>query len=415
MASISALNVLIFHTSSKYFYKNIHFRSIFYHYIVGFTEELQSKQNQLNPNKMNKNILFEPYNLNGLELKNRVVMAPMTRCRSDNAETKATALTALYYRQRASAGLLITEGTYVNRMAVGSINVPAIYTKAQVEGWKLVTTAVHNEGGKIFAQLWHVGRLSHPDLLDGKQPLAPTALNPLADIFTAEGFKPSVEAKEMTLEDIQQTIHDFKQAAINAMEAGFDGIEIHAANGYLLHQFFNLYSNKRQDKYGGSIENRARILLDILDEINGVMDSKRVGVRLNPSLHDMQGMMLDGESVEVHDYIVSKLNKYNLAYLHLTEPFTDVSKNPLAIQQVAKHYRSMFKGTLIINRKFDKELATQVLNDNEADLVAFGSPFIANPDLVERFRVNAPMNTPDPSTYYTPGAKGYTDYPTLHE
>lgn len=362
---------------------------------------------------MNKEILFESFDLKGLQLKNRIVMAPMTRSRSDNPGNVATELTALYYKQRSSAGLIITEGTYVSRDAVGAINVPAIYTDEQVEGWKLVTNAVHQQGGKIFAQLWHVGRLSHPDLLNGELPLAPSALNPMAQIFTFEGFKDTVEARKMTLEDIQRTISDFKNAAINAMKAGFDGVELHAANGYLLHQFFNLYSNTRQDQYGGSIENRARILFDILDELQTIMDIKQVGVRLNPSLHGIQGMMLDEESIAVHNYIVDKLNDYDLAYLHLTEPFTDISGNPLAIQEVAKHFRPIYKGTLIINRGFNKETANQVLNDGDADLVAFGAPYIANPDLVERFKVDAPLNQPDSSTFYTPGEKGYTDYPTL--
>jgi N-ethylmaleimide reductase len=362
---------------------------------------------------MNDQIIFEPYNLNGLSLSNRMVMAPMTRSRSANPGNVATELTALYYQQRASAGLIITEGTYVSREAVGYLNVPGIYTAEQVEGWKLVTDAVHQQGGKIFAQLWHVGRLSHPDLLDGELPLAPSALNPLAQAFTPEGFKDTVDARAMTPGQIKKTIHDFKQAAANAVEAGFDGVELHAANGYLLHQFFNLYSNKRQDQYGGSIKNRARILFDILDELHMVIDIRKVGVRLNPSLHGIQGMMLDEETVAVHDYIVAKLNEYDLAYLHLTEPFTDVSGNPWAIEEVAKRYRPLYDGTIIINRGFNKVTAGQVLNDGDADLVSFGVPFIANPDLVERFKANAPLSQADPSTFYTPGEKGYTDYPTL--
>lgn len=364
---------------------------------------------------MNNQLIFEPFNLNSLLLRNRVVMAPMTRNRSANPGNVATELTALYYQQRASAGLIITEGTYVSRDAVGYINVPGIYTEEQVKGWKLVTDAVHQQGGKIFAQLWHVGRLSHPDLLNGELPLAPSALNPLAQAFTPSGFKDTVAAREMTLEEIKKTINDFKQAALNAINAGFDGVELHAANGYLLHQFFNLYSNKRQDQYGGTIKKRARILFDILDELHAVIDIKRVGIRLNPSLHGIQGMMLDEESIAVHDYIVAKLNEYDLAYLHLTEPFTDVSNNPQAIQEVAKRYRPLYDGTIIINRGFSNESANQVLNNGDADLVAFGVPYIANPDLVERFKLGAPLNQPDPSTFYTPGEKGYTDYPTMAE
>lgn len=363
---------------------------------------------------MNDQLIFEPFNLNGLSLRNRIVMAPMTRSRSANPGNVPTELTALYYSQRASAGLIISEGAYVSRDAVGYINVPGIYTQQQVEGWKLVTDAVHKQGGKIFAQLWHVGRMSHPDLLNGELPLAPSALNPQVQAFTPTGFKDTVAARAMTPEDIQKTIQDFRQAAINAMKAGFDGVELHAANGYLLHQFFNLSSNKRQDEYGGSIEKRARILFDILNELHTVIDIGKVGVRLNPSLHGAQGMMLDEESIAVHDYIVTKLNNdYCLAYLHLTEPFTDVSGNSLAIQHVAKHFRPLYDGTLIINRGFNKQTANQVLNDGDADLVAFGVPFIANPDLVERFKADASLNQPDPSTFYTPGEKGYTDYPVM--
>jgi len=364
---------------------------------------------------MNDQIIFEPFNLKGLSLTNRMVMAPMTRSRSANPGNVATDLTALYYQQRASAGLIITEGTYVSSDAVGYLNVPGIYTEQQVEGWKLVTDAVHQQGGKIFAQLWHVGRLSHPDLLNGELPLAPSALNPLAQAFTPEGFKNTVDAREMTPGQIKKTINDFKQAAANAVEAGFDGVELHAANGYLLHQFFNLYSNKRQDQYGGSIKNRARILFDILDELYTVIDIRKVGVRLNPSLHGIQGMMLDEETVAVHDYIVAKLNEYDLAYLHLTEPFTDVSGNLWAIEEVAKRYRPLYDGTIIINRGFNKATASQVLNDGDADLVSFGVPFIANPDLVERFKADAPLSQADPSTFYTPGEKGYTDYPVMAE
>lgn len=364
---------------------------------------------------MKKQTLFESYDLKGIQLKNRVVMAPMTRSRSDNPDNVATELTAQYYKQRSSAGLIITEGTYISPAAVGAINVPAIYTKEQVDGWKLVTDAVHKQGGKIFAQLWHVGRLSHPDLLNGELPMAPSALNPFYQVFTNNGFKDTVVAREMTLEDIQKTISDFKNAAINAMKAGFDGVELHAANGYLLQQFFSQYSNARRDQYGGSIENRARILFDILDELQTIMGLNRVGVRLNPSLHGIQGMMLDKESIAVHNYIVAKLNDYDLAYLHLTEPFTDVSGNPFAIQEVVKHFRPIYKGTLIINRGFNKDTANQVLANGDADLVAFGTLYIANPDLVERFKIDAPLNQPDSSTFYTPGMKGYTDYPAFTE
>lgn len=360
-----------------------------------------------------KTLIFEPYTLNGLTLSNRIVMAPMTRSRADNQAHTATELIALYYSQRASAGLIITEGTFISPDAVGVINVPAIYSKEQVEGWKLVTDAVHKNEGKIFAQLWHTGAYSHPDVLEGKLPLAPSANNPHVQVFTTEGFKESVTAKEMSLEHIKKTITDFKQAAINAFNAGFDGVELHGANGYLLQQFFSKNSNWRTDEYGGSVENRARILFDILDELKTAVEITRVGVRLNPSLDGLMGISIDGETKAVYDYIVNRLNEYGLAYIHLLEPFTNVRENKNAIQEVAKHFRKIYNGTIIINRGFDKETADKILNDGDADLVSFGVPFIANPDLVERFKIDAPLNASDKETFYTPGAKGYTDYPTL--
>ncbi len=362
---------------------------------------------------MKQQALLQPYDMKGLELKNRIVMAPMTRSRSDNPAGAATELTAAYYGQRAGAGLIITEGTYVSEEASGYINVPGIYTDAQVKGWQLVTKAVHDKGGKIFAQIWHVGRLSHPDLLNGKLPLAPSALNPNIQAYTFDGFKDTVVPQEMTVADIKRTISDFKQAGANAMKAGFDGVEIHSANGYLFHQFFNLYSNHRTDEYGGSVENRARLLFEVIEALATVMPLNRVGARLNPSLHNAQGMMLDEGSIPVHEYIVGRLNDYDLAYLHLTEPFTPVDDIPYAVTQVAKHFRPLYKGTLIINKGFNGETGNTVIANGDADLVAFGVPFLANPDLVERIRQEAPLNAPDFNTFYTPGAKGYTDYPVL--
>lgn len=362
---------------------------------------------------MSQDKIFSPYTLGKNELSNRIVMAPMTRSRATNQAHAATELTAQYYSQRATAGLIITGGTFISPEAVGVINVPAIYSKEQIEGWRLTTDAVHKNGGKIFAQLWHTGAYSHPDVLGGKLPLAPSANNPHVQVFTPEGFKESVTAREMTLEDIKRTISDFKQAAINAFDAGFDGVELHGANGYLLQQFFSKNSNWRTDEYGSSVENRARILFDILDELKTAVDITRVGVRLNPSLDGLMGISVDDETKAIYDYIVNRLNEYGLAYIHLLEPFTDVSGNAYAIQEVAKHFRKIYNGTIIINRGFDKETAEKILNDGNADLVSFGAPFIANPDLVERFKVGARLNAPDKETFYTPGAKGYTDYPTL--
>ncbi|MDB5207637.1 MAG: NADH:flavin oxidoreductase [Flavisolibacter sp.] len=362
---------------------------------------------------MEKQILLSPYKVGSLELKNRMVMAPMTRSRSNNEGNVATKLTAEYYAQRATAGLQITEGTFISPKAVGFINVPAIYTNEQVEGWKLVTEAVHNEGGKIFAQLWHVGRLSHPDLHNGELPHAPSAINPHSQAYTEKGFVDTVTPKEMTIEDIQQTIQDFKNAAANAVKAGFDGVELHAANGYLLHQFFVGASNQRTDEYGGSIENRARILFETLDALKGVIEYSQVGVRFNPSSHNVFGMQIDEVTIPTFEYIIKRLNDYGLAYIHLTEPFTDVANVPFAVTEVAKHFRPLYNGTLIINKGFNKETGTKIIEDGHADLVAFGVPFLANPDLVKRFEIDAPLNKPDQKTFYSIGTKGYLDYPAL--
>jgi N-ethylmaleimide reductase len=359
--------------------------------------------------------LLTAYTLGDLELKNRVVMAPMTRSRADNPEKAPTDLHAEYYRQRASAGLIISEGSQISERAVGYINTPGIHTKAQVKGWKKVTSAVHEEGGKIFCQLWHVGRMSHPDFHGGALPLAPSAINPKSKSFTPEGFKETVAPKEMSLEEIKQTVTDFKQAAKNAMDAGFDGVEIHASNGYLLQQFFNRTSNVRTDAYGGSIENRARILFEIIDAIKEVMPENCIGVRMNPSLHGSFGMELDEESIPTHDYIAKKLNDYDLSYLHLSEPFTDVSKLPHAEPRIARHYRPLYKGTLIINSNFDEEKGNGVISAGEADLVSYGKLFISNPDLPLRFEQNAPLAEWDQKTFYTTGEKGYIDYPLLEE
>jgi len=355
--------------------------------------------------------LLQSYNLGDFELPNRIVMAPMTRSRADNSENKPTKkLQGVYYKQRASAGLIITEGSQVSSEAVGYINTPGIYTEEQVKGWKKVTKKVHKAGGQIFIQLWHVGRMSHPDFHEGNLPLAPSAINPNAKSFTPNGFKDTVSPKAMTLAEIEKTVKDFANAAKNAMKAGFDGVEIHSSNGYLFHQFFNATSNTRTDKYGGNIENRARFLFEVIDAIKKQMPENRIGLRLNPSLHGSFGMTLDKETIPTFDYIVDRLNNYNLAYLHLSEPFTDVSEVPFAVTEIAKHYRPIYKGTLMINNEFDQDKGNAVIERGEADLVAFGKPFISNPDLVERYAENIPLSKWDKDTFYTTGKKGYTDY-----
>lgn len=355
--------------------------------------------------------LLQSYTMGDLKLKNRVVMAPMTRCRADNPGKVATDLMAEYYAQRASAGLIISEGSQISRRAVGYMNTPGIHSDEQVEGWKKVTAAVHAKGGKMFIQLWHVGRMSHPDFHNGELPLSASAINPHSKCHTPYGAKETVTPKAMTLDEIKETIADYGNAAKNAMAAGFDGVEIHSSNGYLLHQFFSRTSNQRTDEYGGSIEKRARILFEVIDEVKKYVPENRIGVRLNPSLHGLFGMTLDEESIPTFDYIVNRLNNYALAYLHLSEPFTDVSDVTAAEPNIAQHYRPMYKGTLIINTAFDRETGNKIIAAGLADMVAFGKLFISNPDLVERFRDGIETADWDEDTFYTQGAEGYTDYP----
>jgi len=359
--------------------------------------------------------LLQPYK-NELELKNRIVMAPMTRSRANNPEKKPTDdLHGIYYEQRTSAGLIITEGSQVSEQAVGYIHTPGIYTKQQIEGWKMVTDRVHEKGGKIFIQLWHVGRISHPDFHNGQLPLAPSAINPNYKSFTPEGFKDTVTPKEMSLDEIKQTIQDFRKAAKNAVKAGFDGIEIHSSNGYLFHQFFSKCSNIRSDEYGGSIQNRTRFFFEVLEAIKSEIPEGRIGVRFNPSLHGLAGIIVDEETIPTFDFIIKKLNDYNLAYVHLSEPFTDVSNVPYAVQNIAKHYRPLYKGTLMINGSFTQDTGNAIIVRGEADLVAFGKPFVSNPDLVERFTNNWPLTDWDADTFYTTGEKGYLDYSKYSE
>ena len=359
--------------------------------------------------------LLASYQMGDLTLKNRIIMAPMTRNRANNPENSPTDLHATYYQQRVSAGLIITEGSQVSPRAVGYINTPGIHSQEQVEGWKKVTEAIHNEGGKIFIQLWHCGAMSHPKFHNGELPLAPSAVNPNAQSYTIDGFEDTVTPKEMSLEEIQQTINEFKIAAENAKKANFDGIEIHSSNGYLFHQFFNANSNQRNDQYGGNIENRTRFFFEVLEEVKTIWPENRIGIRLNPSLHGTFGIMATEETIPTFDHIVEKLNEYNLAYLHLSEPFTDVSDIKYLVKDIAKHYRPKYNGTLMINTNFDQHKGNEVLDQNLADLVAYGKPFISNPDLAERFKANAPLAKWNENTFYTTGAEGYIDYPKYTE
>ena len=355
--------------------------------------------------------LFEPYELGPLCLKNRVVMAPMTRSRADNPDRAATPLVGTYYEQRASAGLIISEGTQVSPRAIGYLNTPGVHSEAQIKGWRHVTKRVHASKGLIFAQLWHVGRISHTDHLDGQAPLAPSAINAEVKNYTPRGLKDTSTPEAMSLEQIAETQREFVHAAQSALSAGFDGVEIHAANGYLFHQFFSRCSNRREDAYGGSRSNRIRFLIELLEQLDQAgVPLERVGVRLNPSAHRYQGILIDEETMPTFEALATRLNDFGLSYLHLCEPFSDVSDVPHAEVKIARRFRPIYQGTLMINAGFDAEKARGVIDRGEADLVAFGKPFISNPDLVRRMRDQIPLTPWDTKTFYTSGPRGYIDY-----
>lgn len=355
--------------------------------------------------------LLEPYKTGDLQLKNRVVMAPMTRSRADNKHNAPTDLHVKYYSQRAGAGLIISEGSQVSSRGVGYIHTPGMHSEEQVAGWKKVTEAVHEKDGKIFAQLWHCGRISHPKFHDGERPLAPSAVNPGIKVFTPDGMEPTTDPKEMSIQEIHETVQEFRHAAEMAKKAGFDGVEIHSSNGYLFHQFFNKNSNLRTDDYGGSIPNRARFFFDVLEAISEIWPENRIACRFNPSLNGAFGITATDECIATFDYIMEKLNAYNLAYVHLSEPATDISHIDFLVNDVAKHYRPIYKGTIMANKGFNKETGNRILEHGYADLVSFARLFVSNPDLPERFRNNWPLADWDSETFYTQGSKGYTDYP----
>jgi N-ethylmaleimide reductase len=354
--------------------------------------------------------LFSPFALGDRQLRNRVVMSAMTRGRARNAGHVPTDLQVEYYEQRASAGLIITEGTWISEEAIGFINVPGLYTPEQVEGWRAVTTAVHANRSTIFAQLAHSGAGSHPDFFDGLPPLAPSAINPGLRAFTPEGFKETVTPRAMTIDDIKRTISDYAQAARNAREAGFDGVEVHGGTTYLLPEFLNSANNVREDEYGGSPENRARIVIEIMETLSKEWPG-RVGIKISPTLA-LAGFAPTDQTIATYDYLVGRLNELALSHLHVVKSPTDLSGTPLAaLQDTIGHYRTRFQGALIANFGFDKASANAAIEAGQADLISFGKPFIANPDLVRRFRENLPLSESTPETYYQGGPQGYVDYP----
>lgn len=356
--------------------------------------------------------LFQPYWLGDMELTNRVIMSSMTRGRADNLELTPTALHAQYYAQRATAGLIITESVWVSKSAIGYINLPGIYTKIQTEAWKQVVQAVHEKKGKVFVQLAHSGSVSHPDFLDGKLPLGPSAINPMEKAYTPSGFKDTKTPEAYTHEQIRHTIAEFKQASANALEAGFDGIEIHAQLFTLIPQFMSAYTNQRTDEYGGSIENRCRFLFELLSALEEVWSSNRIGIKFTPAAFNSGLIRPDKETLATYDYLLKKLNLSDLAYVHIVAPVNRLKDTVL--DKLDAYYfaffRNAYKGTLIANGGFTRPSGNKILYDDFADLVSYATLYIANPDLVERFQLDLPLSVADKGTYYSGGEKGFTDY-----
>ncbi|MDB5405294.1 MAG: NADH:flavin oxidoreductase [Rhodospirillales bacterium] len=366
-------------------------------------------------------LLFEPIRVGRYDLPHRIVMAPLTRSRARQPGNVPTALNACYYAQRASAAFIVSEATQVSMQGQGYAWTPGIHSREQVEGWRLVTDAVHEEGGRIFLQLWHVGRISHPALQpDCMLPVAPSAVKPAGEAFIenerGEGeLVPFVTPRALQIEEMPYLVRQYFRGARNAMAAGFDGVEIHAANGYLLEQFICSSTNKRTDEYGGPVENRARLLLEAVATVTEVWGKDRVGVRLSPlsAFNDIS----DDDPETTFGTIAGMLNDEDLAYLHVVNPATaalEKGEEPDArAANMLRLMRERYRGRLILAGGFDRDTAEAWLRQGKADLIAFGRKFIANPDLPERFRLGAPLNRDDPTTYYGGGAKGYTDYPTL--
>ena len=359
---------------------------------------------------MNKrNVLLSPIRLGPYHLSNRLVMAPMTRNRA-GAGNVPQAMNALYYAQRASAGFIITEGTQVSPQGIGYPSTPGIHRMEQASGWRLVTEAVHRCSGRIFLQLWHVGRISHPSLQPGGTlPVAPSAVRPNGDAYTYEGPQPFVTPRALEIHEISEVIDQYRHGAHLAKVAGFDGVEIHAANGYLPDQFLRDGTNQRTDRYGGSLENRTRFLMEVVDAVTTVWGPQRVGVRISPTnpFNDIS----DSNPALIFGYVAERLGKIGLAYLHVVE--ADEHGHTTGHQVDFRRLRDLFGGTYIANGGFDYQRATETLTRGDADLVSFGRLFLANPDLPERFAKHAPLNKPDHTTFYGGKEPGYIDYPAL--
>ena len=353
--------------------------------------------------------LFSAVTLGAISLKNRMVMAPLTRSRAPKETGVPQELNVTYYTQRATAGLIITEATPISAMGHGYILLPGIYTDEQTAGWKKVVDAVHAKGSKIVLQLWHVGRISHPSLLPhGALPVAPSAIKPAGKAFTYQGLVDFVEPRALELNEIPKVIADYVHATECALAAGFDGVEIHAANGYLLDQFLRDGSNKRTDQYGGSFENRARLLMEVTQAVIDVAGADKTGLRLSPTnpFNDMQ----DSNPQALFNYVTEQLNQFKLAYLHVVEGGMATDVPDFDFAEMRKH----FKGSYMANFGYDKARGNAAVASGHADVIAYGVPFIANPDLVERYKTDAPLNEADSNTFYGGAEKGYTDYPFLN-
>ncbi len=360
--------------------------------------------------------LFSPLQLGPLTLPNRMVMAPLTRSRAADGDVPSD-LAVTYYTQRATAGLIISEATQISAQGKGYPKTPGIFTKDQIAGWRKVTDAIHAAGGRIFLQLWHVGRISHPSTqAGGTLPVGASAIQPSGKIFTDTGEQEFVTPRALETSELPGIIQQYASGAQNAKDAGFDGVEVHGANGYLLDQFLRDSTNHRTDEYGGSVENRARLLLEATEAVIEVWGADRVGVRLSPysEFNDIR----DSDPITTFTYAAQKLGKLGLVYLHVIEPVHAghmMSMPQSKTQPIAPLLREAFGGTFMRNGGYDKETGMNAVEAGTADLIAFGVPFIANPDLVKRYQTNAPLNVPDQSTMYAGGAEGYTDYPALAE
>lgn len=352
--------------------------------------------------------LFSPITVGRIALKNRIVMAPLTRNRAGEGNVPQD-MNVTYYEQRASAGLIITEATPISEMGHGYPATPGIHSRAQVAGWKKVVNAVHKKSGKIVLQLWHVGRISHPSLLPNNTlPVAPSAIKAAGQAFTYQGLQDFVTPRALGIEELPGIIQEYVLATKNALEAGFDGVEIHAANGYLLDQFLRDSTNKRTDSYGGSIDNRSRLLLEVVQNVVAIAGADRVGLRISP-LNPFNDIS-DSDSQALFNHVATALSPFGLAYLHVVEGGTHgIPTPPFDFVELRKH----FSGAYMANLSYDKARANAALAAGNVDLIAFGVPFIANPDLVERFAKDALLNEPDQTTFYGGSEKGYIDYPTL--